>query len=70
MVMPGLDGAKSLEQILRIRPSAKVVIITGFTTEDAVYEMAKRNAVEIIEKPFDLSKLMDAIKHTIYVGDS
>ncbi len=47
--------------VKRQSPSTKVIIITGFATEDTAEEALEGGAVEFIAKPFKISQLRDLI---------
>ena len=61
-VMPEMDGERCFKAILKIDPDVKIILLTGFTTDQTVFDMAQQYAVEIMEKPFDLFELTRAIE--------
>jgi two-component system, cell cycle sensor histidine kinase and response regulator CckA len=65
LVMPEMDGETCLKTILKINPDAKIILLTGFTTEQTVFDIAAEHVVEIIEKPFDLFELTHKIKKVL-----
>ncbi|MBN1351568.1 hypothetical protein JXJ21_19295 [candidate division KSB1 bacterium] len=48
-----------------INPDVKVIISTGFTADNSAYDMMRRGVVGVIEKPFDLVKLSQAVKEAL-----
>ena len=52
ITMPELDGLAALEEILRIDPSAKVIICSALAHETMVLEAIQRGAVDFVSKPF------------------
>jgi DNA-binding NtrC family response regulator len=55
------DGLDVMNFVKRQSPSTKVIIITGFATEDTAEEALEGGAVEFIAKPFKISQLRDLI---------
>ena len=57
--MPGVSGLELLENICKIQPSAKVIIITGYASIETAIESAKIGAVNYLPKPFTPEELRD-----------
>jgi CheY-like chemotaxis protein len=53
--MPGLDGPELVERALVLRPTIKVIFVTGYTTY-------RSSAWPILRKPFDLDDLEAALR--------
>ena len=52
LIMPGMSGMETLEQILAIDPDATVVIISSLGTESAVHDCLATSAKSFLKKPF------------------
>ena len=52
VMMPGIDGIETLEELKRIDPDLPVIIITAYGTTANTREAFKRGAFDYIEKPF------------------
>ncbi len=61
--MPGVTGLELLENICKIQPSAKVIIITGYASIGTAIESAKMGAVNYLSKPFTPDELRDVTEH-------
>ena len=59
--MPGLNGLDTFRALRQIDPDASVVMITGYTVDDILDQALKEGAKDIIHKPFDISKIREAI---------
>ena len=60
--MPKVSGVELLRKIKQISPETAVIIISGYASvEDAVKAM-RYGAVNLYQKPIDISKLIDEIK--------
>jgi DNA-binding NtrC family response regulator len=55
--MPGIDGIETLKRIKYIKPSAKIILMTAYASEDIVLKAWKGGAAEIIHKPLDIDQL-------------
>ncbi len=63
MIMePGLDGLETYRRILKINPSQKAVIVSGFSENGKVREALSLGAGRYVRKPYSLKKLATAIK--------
>jgi CheY-like chemotaxis protein len=57
MRMPGSDGVETLRAIRRLRPAAKVVMMTGYARPARVEEALRSGAAGVLVKPLDLERL-------------
>lgn len=60
--MPNIDGISLLKKIKELKPSLPVLIITGFASVPLAVEAIKLGAYDFIEKPFDETTLLNAVK--------
>jgi PAS domain S-box-containing protein len=62
MIMePGISGLETYDQILRIHPGQKAVIVSGFSETDTVKEAQRLGAGQFVKKPYTLEKIGLAI---------
>jgi len=63
MIMdPGIDGLRTYERILGIKPKQKAIIVSGFSETDRVRKALKLGAGTYIRKPYVLEKIGLAIR--------
>lgn len=63
MIMdPGLNGCDAYREIVRIHPSQKAVIVSGFAETEAVLEAQRLGAGPYLKKPVTLERLGRAVK--------
>jgi two-component system, cell cycle sensor histidine kinase and response regulator CckA len=63
MIMsPGISGRETYEQLVKIHPGQKAVIISGYSETEDVVATQKLGAGEYVKKPFDLESLGKAVK--------
>ena len=63
--MPGMDGVESFLEIRKLKPGAKVVMMTAYSVEQLLEKAIEEGALGVLRKPFDtdnLIKMLDAIK--------
>jgi signal transduction histidine kinase len=66
MIMdPGMNGRATYEQIIKIHPNQKAIIISGFAETDEVKKTQKLGAGKYIKKPFGLAKIGLAVKEEL-----
>lgn len=65
--MPGMDGQKCLEEILRVNATAKVVMATGYTVHGATEteKVLEAGAVDYISKPYQPRDLLEKVRNVL-----
>jgi CheY-like chemotaxis protein len=61
-VMPEMNGIELLKKIREKSNSLPVIIMTAYVKNDLLLNLIRLNCSSIIEKPFTLRKLNDAIQ--------
>ena len=65
IIMPGISGIVVLEEMRRIAPEVKVIMLTAVDQDEVTTELARKGAAAIVFKSFsqdDLTKAFDRIK--------
>jgi DNA-binding NtrC family response regulator len=57
MAMPGLDGLQTLKALLAINPDLQVILLTGRATLGQGVEAMKLGALDLLEKPADITTI-------------
>ena len=65
VMMPGIDGLETLEQLQRIDADLPVVMITAFGTAANTREAFKRGAFDFIEKPFKNDDVLVVLRNAV-----
>jgi NarL family two-component system response regulator LiaR len=60
--MPGLDGLATIPKIREIAPSTRILVVTGFSDSDKVYQAIKAGALGYILKDATREQLVQAIR--------
>jgi two-component system, OmpR family, response regulator len=61
VMMPGLGGIETLKRIKQENPEVQIIMLTGQGTVDKAVEAMKEGAIDFLEKPADINKLLDKI---------
>ncbi len=60
--MPDMNGDEVLERLKQINPLVKVIMITAYGAVDTAVKVMKLGAVDFLEKPVDLKKLLGKVE--------
>ena len=60
--MPQRNGAEVTENILKMKPDAKVLVLTGYPTDPLVKRALDAGALSILKKPFEIAKILDFLQ--------
>ncbi len=62
LMMPEMDGLETLKILKEKNPELQVILLTGHATVEKGIEAMKLGAMDLVEKPADLSTLTEKIK--------
>ncbi|NWH06602.1 response regulator [Desulfobacter latus] len=60
--MPEMDGIETLKVLKKKKPELQVILLTGHATVEKGIEAMKLGAMDLLEKPADLTTLTEKIK--------
>ena len=60
--MPNIDGLEMIDRIRDLRPEAKIILMTAYSSIPNAVEAMKRGASEYITKPFEWEELEEKIR--------
>jgi DNA-binding NtrC family response regulator len=64
ITMPGRSGIELAGEVRAVRPTMGVVLMSGWRLDQPVHGIPGQ-AVELLEKPFDLSSLAEAVERAL-----
>lgn len=64
IMLPGMSGADTLRSIRVTSPETAVILMTGQRAEVHAAAARKLGAIDILQKPFDPSRIFDHVKKT------
>ena len=65
MMMPGVSGLETLDQMLRIAPETKVIACSGLRTNQRETEVLARGAVAFLPKPYTDQQLLQLLSQIL-----
>ena len=60
--MPEMDGIETLRHLIEDNPDLQVILLTGYATLQKGIEAVKLGAMDFLEKPAEIQKLMEKIQ--------
>jgi CheY-like chemotaxis protein len=63
--LPGADGVETVETLKRLQPSLKVIVITGYASEDTPVRAIRLNVDDYLFKPFSLAYFLQAVERVL-----
>lgn len=64
-MMPKMSGMDALVTIRRLRPKAKVIMMTAFATVENAVDAIKKGASDYVVKPFKITALLTTIERVL-----
>jgi two-component system, cell cycle sensor histidine kinase and response regulator CckA len=61
LTMPHMDGAEAFGELHRLNPDARVILVSGYSPEDVASRFAENGLAGILQKPYTLVKLREAL---------
>jgi PAS domain S-box-containing protein len=61
LTMPKLDGAQVSSEIRRVNPTVPIVLMSGYSEQEATAHFSGKGLAGFIQKPFDLAALRGAL---------
>lgn len=65
LVMPEMGGRALLEALHRLAPTAKVLVVTGHTTEESTEALRAMGFLDVVRKPFDAETLAQTVRRVL-----
>lgn len=60
--LPGMNGVESFFAFRRIKPDAKVVMMTGFSVEQLLVQAIENGALAVLHKPFAIPDILAVLE--------
>ncbi len=68
MVMPGLGGSETFNQLKTINPNIKVLLSSGYSLNGLAAEIMRQGCSGFLQKPFDLNDISRKVRQIIETG--
>ena len=70
VVLPGINGRQLAEQLVKISPQAKVLFVSGYTSNAIVHHGVLDDGLWFLPKPFSLSALATKVREVLDSGNN
>ena len=68
ITMPEMDGIHAVPEILKVSPATRIIMVTAMGQQSMVIEAIKRGAKDFVVKPFEKSRVYQAIRNVLSQG--
>jgi len=62
VMMPGMGGIETLKRIRQENPEVQIIMLTGKSTIEKAVTAMKEGAIDFLEKPAEIDKLLEKIE--------
>lgn len=63
ITMPELDGIKAVNEIMKVSPDTKIIMVSAMGQQSMVIEAIKLGARDFVVKPFEKSRVLQAVRN-------
>lgn len=68
ITMPEMDGIHAVPEIMKVSPATKIIMVSAMGQQSMVIEAIKLGAKDFVVKPFEKSRVYQAIKNVLAIG--
>ena len=65
VVMPGMGGRELVKQVVKLRPTMKVLYLSGYTEDSIISEGTIESGAAFLQKPFTLQNLSRKVREVL-----
>ena len=66
--LPGKNGVESFLDIRKVKPDARVIMMTGFSVEELLEQAMENGAWGILRKPLNINEVLEMVKKVTPAG--
>jgi nitrogen-specific signal transduction histidine kinase/CheY-like chemotaxis protein len=63
--MPNIDGEEAFDEIRRIRPDARIILVSGYSEERAAWHCIDQGLDAFLQKPFEPMALLEHVRRIL-----
>lgn len=68
LMMPGMNGRRCLEELLKVNPQAKIIVASGYSDIGPMKESIEAGAKSFIGKPYQMRQLLKLVRDVLDEG--
>ncbi len=68
VMMPGMNGVESFLAIRRMKPNARVVMMTGYSVEQLLDQVVEKGAYGVLNKPVSMDDVLETLERVSSQG--
>ncbi|MEO8451759.1 MAG: PAS domain S-box protein [Gemmatimonadota bacterium] len=65
MMMPGMDGSSTIEKLIEMNPSVRIVAASGLSANGDIAKALGENVKHFLQKPYTAESLLNALRHVL-----
>lgn len=65
ITMPDMDGIRAVKEVVKESPDTKIIMVSAMGQQSMVIEAIKLGAKDFVVKPFEKSRVIQAIRNVI-----
>ncbi|MDP4091862.1 MAG: response regulator [Bacillota bacterium] len=65
ITMPDMDGIKAVKEVLKVSPKTRIIMVSAMGQQSMVIEAIKLGARDFVVKPFEKSRVLEAVKNVM-----
>jgi DNA-binding NtrC family response regulator len=65
MVMPGMGGGATYDELKKLDPEVKVLLASGYSISGEASKILERGCNAFIQKPFNMKQLSEKIRRVL-----
>jgi two-component system cell cycle sensor histidine kinase/response regulator CckA len=65
IIMPGMGGRKCLREMLKVDPSARVLVASGYSLDSSSEDFIRDGALGFISKPYQMNEMVKAVHRAL-----
>ena len=70
MVMPGMGGGQTYDELKKLNPEVKVLLASGYSISGEASRILERGCNAFIQKPFNIKQLSEKIRKVLDAVES
>ncbi len=68
MNMPGMNGIETFYELMKMNPSVRVLISTGYTRNEKIKQLLQDGVKGFVQKPYHIGELLKLVQDVIRPG--